>query len=89
MVSKNVARNNSVAHIQPIILKGENMKLVNFPPCVGDNCVHCEGVTQNFIRQAKEVHGDKYDYSKTKISCADVQVPKYVLEGLLAQQRND
>lgn len=65
------------------------MKLVNFPPCVGDNCVHCEGVTQNFIRQAKEVHGDKYDYSETKISCADVQIPEDVLVGLLAQQRNN
>ena len=62
------------------------MEYVNFPPCVGDNCVHCKGVTDNFIRKSKEVHGDKYDYSKTKISCADVQVPKYVLEGLLARE---
>ena len=61
------------------------MELVNFPPCVGEGCVHCKGVTDNFIRQAKEVHGDRYDYSLTKISCADVQIPKHVLENILAQ----
>jgi hypothetical protein len=56
------------------------MELVNFPQCVGDDCVHCKGVTDNFIRQAKEVHGDRYDYSLTKISCSDVKIPKSALE---------
>lgn len=62
------------------------MKMVKFPPCVGEGCVHCEGVTDNFIVQAKKVHGDRYDYSLTKISCQDVEVPEDVLVGLLAQQ---
>jgi hypothetical protein len=60
------------------------MELVNLPPCVGDDCVHCKGVTDNFIRQAKEIHGDRYDYSLTKISCADVKIPKSALEAMLA-----
>lgn len=63
------------------------MKLVNFPPCVGEGCVHCKGVTDNFIVQARKVHGYKYDYSRTKISCQDVKIPADVLEGLLAQQK--
>ena len=62
------------------------MKLVKFPPCVGSDCVHCKGVTDNFIKQSKVVHGDRYDYSRTKISCQDVKIPKDVLAGLLAQQ---
>ena len=36
----------------------------------GKGCVKCAGnvqlTTEEFIRRAKEVHGDKYDYSKTK-----------------------
>lgn len=62
------------------------MKLVEFPKCVGEGCVHCKGVTDNFIRQARAVHGDKYSYEKTKISCQDVEIPESVLKGLLAQQ---
>lgn len=62
------------------------MKMVKFPPCVGEGCVHCKGVTDNFIVQARKVHGNKYDYSLTKISCQDVEIPDYVLEGLLQQQ---
>jgi hypothetical protein len=61
------------------------MELVNFPLCVGKSCPHCKGVTDNFIRKAKEVHGERYDYSKTKISCADVKIPKSVLDSILAQ----
>lgn len=62
------------------------MKMVKFPPCLGEGCVHCKGVTDNFIVQARKVHGDKYDYSLTKISCQDVEIPEDVLEGLLRQQ---
>jgi hypothetical protein len=64
----------------------KNMKMVSFPPCVGEGCVHCKGVTENFIVQAQKVHGDKYIYELTKISCQDVKIPKKVLKGLLKQQ---
>lgn len=63
------------------------MKMVKFPHCVGEGCVHCKGVTDNFIVQARKVHGNKYDYSLTKISCQDVEIPDYVLAGLLEQQK--
>lgn len=34
-----------------------------------NGCEHCEGYTEEFIRQAREVHGDKHDYSLTVILC--------------------
>lgn len=63
--------------------------MVSFPPCVGEGCVHCKGVTDNFIVQAQKVHGDKYSYEKTKISCQDVKIPKKDLAGLLVQHLNN
>ena len=43
----------------------------------GDGCPKCrnyfEWTTENFIQKAKEVHGDKYDYSKTIIEGRDIK----------------
>lgn len=44
----------------------------------GNGCPKCAGneayTTQEFIRRAKEIHGDKYDYSKTVYKNANTRV---------------